>query len=583
MTRELHEPGFIDLLRRIALTDPERVQGLLAQGRSTRHPAIEECLATNGPLTGLAQLSSLFPRGYLEGMRQQRESGADLDYAKGVVDLLRFLDKRLDASPRGAGDSLSNARLDDIVAREVLSTHRNGAGTSDRALLLQHLFDAYEVPPRLNRLEKLMSILGTSVDLSDTLVVAHQHVLGSVVSQFKALWRLGLDPRRTYIAGKPYSINRLAYEYLRREGANIRSGLDHFQVDNVLSPEWYQSQNQVTLNAFLNEALATLLKKEISTLVIIDDGGLVLKALDTLTSGLPSTELSRFARVRVVGVEQTTFGKHLVQRMGTSGSATSGSSGLIPVSNVANTRLKLERESKLIAKSVIDELHGWIAGSDARDEHVRTLSEATVGVIGFGAVGSWICRELRDGPLKSKSVMVFDEDVSHSSIARSFGYEVAPSTRHLAEECSVIVGCSGAPAGVALSPANLKRGTILASASSGNYEFARVFIGEGTNRHKSRINPDITPHRDASSFDWMHSIFRVDAKGGDAFVLNGGFPVNFTGAVDPIRAEDIELTRCLIVLGVASALQGNQDGPNFGGKVRMAQIDESILTDLFTP
>jgi hypothetical protein len=95
------------------------------------------------------------------------------------------------------------------------------------------------------------------------------------------------------------------------------------------------------------------------------------------------------------------------------------------------------------------------------------------------------------------------------------------------------------------------------------------------------LNPELTPGRAASAFDWLHSILAVPANRGELYVLNGGFPINFTGAVDPISPEQIELTRCLMLAGVSAALEALHSARNFGGPVKLAPIPEEFLKELF--
>jgi hypothetical protein len=497
--------------------------------------------------------------------------------------LMEALDARVPKRLGSSKTSIFDARLDDVVFREI----RAACGDHDEephAGLLKQLFGVYEVAPPLPRLSEVVSAAEGSVDLSNAVVVAHQHVLGTVVSQFEAMWQLGLLPSRTYVLGKPYSTNRLAAMYLESKGCSVRDGLQPISASPrwaIQAPDFTQTDNEQALGHIFGEIVKRLPEMNVAKLIVLDDGGLVLgwlnRAFDT---GLFTAEQQdRLGKLKVVGVEQTTFGRHLIERLGPSGKeARSAPARPVPVANVAETRLKLEKESILIAESVARELDNWIRCSADRGRHVRNLREAVVGVVGFGVVGSWICRVLQHLPVQR--IVVFDSDVSHSSIARSFGFHVAHSLPELAAACSVIIGCTGSRSGMELTADMLKPRTILASASSGNYEFARVFLSS-RKEGRTEINPEVTPNRGASPFDWVHSIFQIGVPEGIAYVLNGGFPINFTGGVDPIRAEDIELTRCLIVAGVIAALKQVGEQPNFGGPVHLVGIDEEPLHEMF--
>jgi hypothetical protein len=568
--------NLVRVLRRMARLNPSHLNRLVWECAEDSPPEVRACIEEYGPFAGLIRLAPLFPHGYLDTSGRVAASGYAHDYRNELGSLLQHLNRVIPQWQKKGSASVLEPRLDDIIIREVSET-REKIGNPSSEDLLERLFAVYDVVPRLPALAELVSRLRDEVDLSDAVLVAHQHILGSVVSQFEALWELGLKPSRTFIVGKPYSTNRLAALYLRHKGCSVRSGLRAYGTGSTLLPAVYQTENDDSLGHFFAEVVRDLPDRHLSRLVVLDDGGLVLAWLGRAAeSGLFSPQdMKRLSQLRVAGVEQTTFGQRLLGRLARD-PYRAATPARIPVANVAETRLKMEKESGLIAQSVVQELDAWLHASDVGGEHVQTLSGATVGVVGFGVVGSWICRVLHD---RVQRMIIFDDDARKSSIARSFGYQAAPTLEQLAKECSVIIGCTGAPDGVALEASMLSPGTVLASASSGNYEFARVFITGTKDRYPS-LNPELTPERPASAFDWVHSIYPVDVPGGRAFVLNGGFPVNFTGALDPIRADEIELTRCLITLGVTSAVRELGDLSNFGQQVQLVPIDERVLTSV---
>lgn len=568
-----------ELLRRVAAISPKEAAKTTRECTGTAPQNVLKCLHEYGPIAGLLQLTQLFPDGYLDDHTDRTTARAWSDGEIARLRIVQRLDHVLPQLSRAQQTSVSAARLDDIVFREVLDRGKRQDHRVN-AFLLRELSKLYDVTPRLARLQELVDSLRGEVDLSDAVLVAHQHLLGSVASQFSALRQLGLAPRRTYIVGKPYSTNRLVAANLSAQGYMVRSGFEAFDREATDAPDWYQADRYEALGYFFARVVRSLPRDKVRRLIVLDDGGLILSWLNrAFDSDLFSeAEMSDLKRLEVVGVEQTTFGRRLVGSLDSLKQTQPKHKARVPVANVAQTRLKLEKESELIAQSVVTELREWIRSSQARGEHAGNLRDARIGVVGFGVVGAWICRALQHEELKHQ-ILVFDDSVSHSSIARSFGYRVAPSASALAAECSIIIGCTGARDGIAIDADVLRPGTILASASSGNYEFARIFITARKPR-VSRINPDVNSARPASSFDWLHSIVAVPVKGGNAYVLNSGFPVNFTGSVDPIRAEEIELTRCLMVLGVAAALRALPRRPNFGGTVQLAAIDETPLNDL---
>ncbi len=49
------------------------------------------------------------------------------------------------------------------------------------------------------------------------------------------------------------------------------------------------------------------------------------------------------------------------------------------------------------------------------------------------------------------------------------------------------------------------------------------------------------------------SLYGIDNQKGRFHLVNGGFPVNFTGGVDPIHPNQIQLTRSLLYLAAVQA------------------------------
>jgi S-adenosylhomocysteine hydrolase len=566
----------------MAALPPAELRHLVWSCAEGSPPEVMRCLDEFGPFGGLVRLAPLFPRGYLDFSPEVTGHGA---HRQEMGRLLHALNRRIPFRKRVARDSIWDARLDDVVFREVAKSrrthHRSDTSVRD---LLELLFAIYDVMPPLPRLDELVAGMRREVDLSDAVLVAHQHILGTVASQFEGLWSLGLKPSRTYVAGKAYSTNRLAAMYLESRGCTVSSGLSSFSTDAVLNPNYYHQEHLYALHEFFADVVKKLPTESISRLVVLDDGGLILSWLNTVFESpwLSEEDAKRLSRLRVIGVEQTTFGKNFLM---SSEEREQGPFNLsIPVASVASSTLKLHKESEFIGDSVVHELDAWIRANEGHAAESRTLDGATVGVIGYGVVGSHVCKTLRH--LGVERVLVFDEDLSHNSVAATQGFRVFKNVAQLAKECSVIIGCTGARAGVELEASMLKPGTVLASASSGNYEFARVFtsgkLGLSGRSHLDSVpNPEVTHERRPDAFDWVHSIFSVGDEDQPVYVLNGGFPVNFTGAIDPIRADQIELTRCLMVQGVASAYRQSGERANFGRSVELADLDEDPINEIF--
>ena len=100
-------------------------------------------------------------------------------------------------------------------------------------------------------------------------------------------------------------------------------------------------------------------------------------------------------------------------------------------------------------------------------------------------------------------------------------------------KADLILGCTGMTSITQAQHRFLKKGCILASASSSDREFDSVFI-----RAK---NPA------------FYNCFQ-DVDNGHVTLLNSGFPINFDGKRHSIAPEKIQITRALLTAGILQAL-----------------------------
>ena len=312
--------NLIDLMRRMAAVPPaalaEIVDGCVADSDSE----VRQCVSDYGPFGGLVRLGRLFPHGYLDASSSAATPGAETYYREKLGLLTEALDHHVPGRLNATKTSIFDARLDDVVFREIRATCDDQRGEAYAGLLKQ-LFSIYGVAPQLPRLADLVAVAEGSVDLSNAVVVAHQHILGTVVTQFEALWELGLLPSRTYVVGKPYSTNRLAAMYLESKGCEVRDGLKPISASPrwaIQAPNFTQADNAQILGHVFGEIVRGLPKMDVDKLIVLDDGGLILGWLNRAFDSeelFSSEEQEQLARLQVVGVEQTTFGRHLIERL----------------------------------------------------------------------------------------------------------------------------------------------------------------------------------------------------------------------------------------------------------------------------
>jgi hypothetical protein len=108
--------------------------------------------------------------------------------------------------------------------------------------------------------------------------------------------------------------------------------------------------------------------------------------------------------------------------------------------------------------------------------------------------------------------------------------------------CDILIGATGTNAMTYEDMKHLRDGTILASASSGDLEFASLAHWPMTQ------SPLLLGPGAPSVFDRTHGLIIAHGPKGQAIhIVNGGFPVNFTGDVDPIQLPHIVATRALML------------------------------------
>jgi hypothetical protein len=115
-------------------------------------------------------------------------------------------------------------------------------------------------------------------------------------------------------------------------------------------------------------------------------------------------------------------------------------------------------------------------------------------------------------------------------------------------QMDIIIGCTGSQI-LKIDWIRGQKGRVyLASASSSDIEF-RNMAGFPLKR---RLNP--APEIGDSDHQRIHADLVYDTDGAEIILLNGGFPVNFNGVLDPIPPEQIQLTRALLLSGLRQAV-----------------------------
>ncbi len=195
---------------------------------------------------------------------------------------------------------------------------------------------------------------------------------------------------------------------------------------------------------------------------------------------------------------------------------------LIPQLNCAQTRLK-QTEGKMVGESVVTAL----------DVILRELGYSVVGrqalVLGYGWVGRGTANSLQH---RGMQVSVYDSDILTRVEATVDGFTVPPISE-LATAPSVVVGASGHQSVTAQLLDTLPDRCFLASGASKDHEIDLLHL-----RNTATRVDEI--HRHVEAFEMQ--------DGRTLYLVNRGFPVNFTGSSVPDEIVEFLFSELLMLV-----------------------------------
>ncbi len=322
--------------------------------------------------------------------------------------------------------------------------------------------------------------------LNNVFVISCQHILPSTHMMFRSMIRLGLNPKNLAVIGKCYSTNNEVMNNLRKEDIYVCDSSNIFNSD--LS---FDEQFKKSITLFLESQLQRMAPKQNDTIIILDDGGELLTAAQSLKSKYPN----------IFGVEQTTSGYHKLAYVNMS----------FPVKNVALSKAKLDFESPLIAKSILKNL-----------DHKISISELTskeILIVGNGSIGNEIKKLLATDLYKHHNI------VSYDVIHEKTDIEYLDFSNF-----DIIIGATGTRMMIHNYYDTLKNGATLVSVSSSDREFDAV--------HFRKLSKKIYNTHDDITYKNIK-------------LLNCGFPLNFSGEDSvSVPLHKIQLVCALLMLGV---------------------------------
>ncbi|MBW2731528.1 MAG: NAD-binding protein [Deltaproteobacteria bacterium] len=334
------------------------------------------------------------------------------------------------------------------------------------------------------------------------------HLLGTTVALTRALLSAGASANNVTIVGSPYGSHAVVTQALKGEG-----------IKDV-------SVSKLDANAYaraVEEAMDRMVKKHLANhqpIVVLDDGGLVSQILAK----------SKYERVRSAFrvVEQTTGGETLLQKQGVRA----------PTLSIARCWSK-RMEAIFIARTATKKIEQAMGRAK-----LGSLSEKKVTVIGGGGVlGLRVAKTLRR---RGCDVTIIESSTDGRSEARRAGfnhvYSSEPKARLLGlKNADLVIGTTGNTSLEMADLRQMKNGAALVSVSSKQIEFPIAELA----RHAQRKVIGSSPHVRLPTARYSLGVKQL-------IVLGDGWPINFDGDVHSVPAEQIQLTRALML---AAALQ----------------------------
>lgn len=361
--------------------------------------------------------------------------------------------------------------------------------------------------PLLNTMTEAFKAKAIKNPLERTAVIYVHHALKTSLPVLDALFKLSLLPQHTFVTGKRYSdnsdvIQKTKSYNLYYQPSSEQSGLGAFKQSFTRD-----------INLMWAEAVKQLDPAKVDNVLILDHGGYA-------ANFVPASILEKF---HVIGLEKTSGGLKAFD-FGPS----------FPLINVANCAAKKILESPLIAEAVLAKLKPVI-------DMTNTPTEC--GVIGYGAIGKAIAEKLLS---LGHRVIVYDNDpvqLKKASLSKNL-----VSTNDLASLVNFskfIFGCSGCDVTESMDAFRLApEQKTLISCSSEDREFLTLlqYVQKAYNG-KARMM--------ANNFS---DVAYTNAFGKTIRILRAGFPANFDHSGESVPANDIQLTRALVLAGVFQAI-----------------------------
>lgn len=361
--------------------------------------------------------------------------------------------------------------------------------------------DELRMLPVLKAIEKSVANAGIP-KMENIVFVCVQHLLFTSVNLFESLIRLGAKPDNIFLIGKHYSTCPIVVTKISEMGIKLheltpleRLGEYTTVFKQDVSNMWLQVQKHIHSNS-------------IEGVIVLDDGG---RCLEFIAQGILN-------EVPVIGIEQTTAGlfNPIVQNLP------------VPFIDVAACAAKIHLESTMIVDSILSHL----------DRYLPKEESILCGVVGLGVIGNVVAKKLMS---KGYQVILYDVDKnkSHNILSAS----VVDSIDEIVSKSDYIFGCTGRDITASLDYTHvINKDKVFISCTSEDKEFLSLL-------------KYIQNHIDSTKIlDPLLDIKWAFNNKATITVLKGGFPINFDNSGESVPAQDIQLTRGLLLIALIQAL-----------------------------
>lgn len=410
--------------------------------------------------------------------------------------------------------------------------------------LFGELIEAAPIPTTLPVLDAAAA--GNEARLDDYVVVMVQHALGSIVPFTDKLMEKGVSPSNIEFVPVPYSTNAIVSHVVQARGISMNDSCP----EGHIAPRDVEKIMERDVKRALDAALAKA-DKTGKKMLIIDDGGIVVRLLSGRAKTLTKTPeeareygdwVQRHASVPIRVVEQTTRGITEALAVG-----------------------ELPKNITLVdmARSEAKDFEGPMIGKDAhvvldaamRDVGKGGIKDREVVLLGYGTIGGNVARAMREVGAR---VTIYDIGDEGRAKAEADGFPVASTLREALAGKDLVVGCTGHRSVQREDFLALKRGAVIASLSSKAMEFFTDHL-DGTmsgDLYRAQGHGEAPVASYGRAFK-HHQV--VDSHDGEVFgqalfyLVNSGCPATFTGHVNCVPPEDIQLTEAIKLEAVMQA------------------------------